>query len=390
MSFFFPKNTNRCIIESNYLLNSGLLIAVLFGVVVSCGIYFASPYVTRYWLRLPAHFVPSVSNAFQIAAFGVIPGVISSTLKGILEGRSEFNHANMGKILSGSLVFIAPLFAIAAGKANLEGISFSIVLSRYLVLLFFVYCIIRKIGMLTGHISLDRLRTIFSYSAWAALSGFLSTMFVYGDRFIVARYLSPENLSIYTVSQDILIRLLLIPWAMALALMPVFAADNLGKKEVYEQYRIHNKRINIVSLLMISLFLIFFYPGFYLWLGPDFIHNAVLVIVIQAVGILFCTMSQLPLVYAYARGAPHLVASIYGAEALLYLAIGPWAFNKYGIMGAAVIWTSRLVIEYFALSLEFIFSTPIVGALGIGYFSHFCILMCIVRKNIRWTNTGHS
>ena len=351
MSFFFPKNINRCIIESNDLLTSGLLIAVLFGVVVSCGIYFASPSVTRYWLRLPEHFVPSVSNAFQIAAFGVVPGVISSTLKGILEGRSEFNYANIGKILSGSLVFIAPLFAIAFGKLNLENISFSIVISRYLVLLFFAYCVIRKIGMMTGHINMNRLRTIFSYSAWAALSGFLSTMFVYGDRFIVARYLSPENLSIYTVSQDILIRLLLIPWAMAMALMPVFAADNLGKKEVYEQYRIHNKRINILSLLMVSLFLIFFYPGFYLWLGPDFIHNAVLVIVVQALGILFCTMSQLPMVYAYARGAPHLVASIYGAEALLYLAIGPWAFDKYGIMGAALIWTSRLVIEYFALNL---------------------------------------
>jgi len=75
------------------------------------------------------------------------------------------------------------------------------------------------------------------------------------------------------------------------------------------------------------------------------------VIVVQALGILFCTMSQLPLVYAYARGAPHLVASIYGSEALLYLAIGPWAFDKYGIMGAAVVWTSRLVIEYFALSI---------------------------------------
>jgi O-antigen/teichoic acid export membrane protein len=176
-------------------------------------------------------------------------------------------------------------------------------------------------------------------------------MFVYGDRFIVARYLNSENLSIYTVSQDILIRLLLIPWSMSLALMPVFAADNLGKKEVYEQYRIHNKRINLVSILMVSLFLIFFYPGFYLWLGHDFIHNAVPVIVVQAVGILFCTMSQLPLVYAYAQGAPHRVAVIYGGEALLYLAIGPWAFDKYGIMGAAVIWTSSLVIEYFALNL---------------------------------------
>ena len=351
MSFFFPKNTNRCIVESRNLLYSGLIIAVIFGVVVSCGFFVASPIIAGYWLRLPAHFVPSVSNALQIATLGIIPSVISSTLKGILEGRSEFNHANMGKILSGSLVFIAPLFAIAAGKVNLEGISFSIVLSRYLVFLFFAYHVICRIGISTGHVSLNRLRKIFSYSAWAATAGFFSTMFIYGDRFIVARYLSPESLSIYTVSQDILIRMLLIPWAMAMSLMPVFAADRLAVKEVYEQYRIHNKQIIRVSLLMISLFLIFFYPGFYLWLGPDFIHNAVLVIVVQAVGILFCTMSQLPLVYAYARGAPHLVASIYGAEALLYLAIGPWAFDKYGIMGAAVIWTSRLVIEYFALNL---------------------------------------
>ncbi len=351
MSFYFPRNINQCATESRELLHSGLLIAVSFSIIVGCGLYYASPYIAGKWLKLSAQLVPSVSNAMQIAAFGVFPSVISSALRGVLEGRSEFNYANLGKILSGSLVFIAPLFAIAVGKESLESISISIVLSRYLVLLFFIFFVRRGIAFFVGQVSLRQLRAIFKYSAWAACSGFLSTMFVYGDRFIVARYLSPENLSIYTVSQDILIRMLLIPWAMALALMPVLSDGSLNKKEVSHLYQLHSRKINRISLLLVLLSLVFFYPGFYLWLGHDFVQNAAPVILIQILGILFCAMCQLPLVYAYATGAPHVIAAMYGMEALLYLAVAPSVFKEYGIMGATAVWTIRLAIEFVALNL---------------------------------------
>lgn len=348
MSFHFAKD-NQANSAASGLFNTGILIATVFAAVVSIGFYFAAPYIAYRWLQLPDGLAPSVSSAFQIATVGILPSVISSTLRGVLEGRSAFNYANVGKILSGSLIFIAPLAALFAEQPNIQMISISIALSRVLVLLYFICAVKNFLNIQLIAFDFHKLKIIFTYSAWAAISGFFSTMFVYGDRFIVARYLSPESLSIYTVSQDILIRVLLVPWAMAMALMPIFAADSLGKKANLETYLFNKKEINKISFLLVLLTLILFYPAFYLWLGHDFIQKASPVILVQLIGILFCAMAQLPLVYAYAKGVPHLIAGVYLIEAVVYVLLGPWIFEKYGLMGATIVWSSRLVIEFFAL-----------------------------------------
>lgn len=348
MSFHFSKD-NQTKNSATELFSTGLVISIAFATVVSVGFYLGAPYVAYHWLQLSGNLSASVSGAFQIATLGILPSVISSSLKGVLEGRSAFNYANLGKILSGSLIFLAPLTALFLGQQDIEAISYAIAFSRLLVLFFYIYSVKKFLNVNFKLVNLSKLKLVFTYSSWAAISGFFSTMFVYGDRFIVARYLSPEQLSIYTVSQDILIRILLVPWAMALALMPVFAADNLARTSSTTAYVANKKAINKVTFTLILLTLIVFYPAFDLWLGRDFIRVAYPVILVQLVGILFCSLAQLPLIFIYAKGAPHLVAGVYIIEAMLYIALGPWVFQTYGLIGAASAWTTRLVIEFFAL-----------------------------------------
>lgn len=349
MTFFFPKNGNQCPIESGELINSGLLVAIFFSVLISSGLYFGAPYFAKSWLKIDPGLVTSTINALKIAILGILPSVISSAFRGVLEGLKKFKEANIGKIFSGTTIFLAPSSVVLFGSSDLETISFSIVVTRYLALGLFSFFVARNFKILSNNFNLVRAIQIYKYSVWAAISGFISTMFVYGDRFVVSHYLNPQSLSIYISSQDILIRFLLIPWAMASVLMPVLSADSLSKSELVNLYYNHNKKVRNFAFL-IGVFLIIGVHLFLQYWGEGrFSISARTIVFMQIAGVFFCAISQLPLIYIYAKGRPHFICFIYLFEATLYLLIAPTIFQYYEVTGASAVWAGRLILEYFLL-----------------------------------------
>jgi O-antigen/teichoic acid export membrane protein len=290
-----------------------------------------------------------VVSAFQISSVGILPAVISHVFRGVLEGKLRFKQANICKIFSGTTIFLAPLLVLVSSSKSLVEISAAIVLTRYLSLLMYIFFTTGlSTTFLTG-IHSDHLTAIWKYGKWAAISGFISTMFVYGDRFFVAGYLKPEELSVYIASQDILIRYLLIPWSMALVLMPILSAKSTNLTEALNLYKRQQKRIYMISLtiLLLLLLIIFLLVRVITFSNiPDIVFD---VAFIQIVGVFFCSISQLPLIYLYAKGRPELVTAIYVFEMLIYISAAPFIFNKLGLTGACLVWSGRLILEYFLL-----------------------------------------
>lgn len=349
MTFFMSKLWHAGDDSATELVGSALFAALILGALAAAFIYLLAPYVAEHWIHISQKLLEQTARAFQIAAIGIVPSVIANTFKGMLEGRSEFMEANLCKMFSGATIFLAPLLVVACGSKNLVYISTAIVVTRYLALLLYVFYITRVVDLTAIRLKLTTLQAIYRYGAWAALSGFISTMFVYGDRFIVARYLSPENLSIYIASQDILIRYLLIPWSMAIVLMPVFSAGTLSQMETFRLYQKQQKHMSVLSLAvsMLTILTAMIAAQYLVNFGIPMIARDV--VIVQMVGVFFCSISQLPLIYIYARGMPRLITMIYVVEALIYLMVAPIIFSQYGISGACIVWSGRLVLEYFLL-----------------------------------------
>jgi len=307
------------------------------------------PYFAKYWMQINTNLVAETVLAFQTSALGIMPGIVSNTFKGILEGKSKFREANVCKMLSGATVFIAPIIVIAFDSKNLVHISAAIVLTRYISLILYALYTDRVSRQLIIRVRRKHLRFIWNYGVWAAISGLISTTFVYGDRFLAAGFLSSQDLSVYIASQDVLIRYLLIPWSMAIVLMPTFSTDNIAKIKVFELYRLQQNRVALISffILLIVLFLALFIAKFVN--HPAIPANVEYVVAVQMVGIFFCAMSQLPLIYLYGKGMPRLITNINLVELLIYILMAPVIFSYFGIIGACLVWSGRLVIEYFLL-----------------------------------------
>jgi len=338
--------------ESNVnwgLIGSALLSTMFLGGLITTLVFIAMPYFVKYWLETDKNLLQETILAFRISTLVILPGLISNVFKGILEGNSQFKEANICKIFSGASVFIAPLIVISFISKSLIDISISIVVSRYLALILYVIYSISPSKIFQLKVNRESLSAIWSYGVWAAISGFISTTFVYGDRFIVAGYLEAQDLAIYIASQDILNRYLLIPWSMAIVLMPTFSSDSYIKSKVVELYQLQQKRVGLISFFLLLLVLIFF---IWLTLQTNYLvipENAKFIVAIQIVGIFFCALSQLPLIYLYGKGRPKLVTKIFVAELFIYVVLAPFVFNFFGVIGASLIWSGRLIIEYFLL-----------------------------------------
>jgi len=88
-----------------------------------------------------------------------------------------------------------------------------------------------------------------------------------------------------------------------------------------------------------------------LWLGVEFAEHSSIVLSIVAIGIFFNALSQLPSMALQALGRPDIPAKCSLVQlptySLLLLVLTP----MFGIAGAAIAWTLRVVVEMFYLLL---------------------------------------
>lgn len=193
-------------------------------------------------------------------------------------------------------------------------------------------------------------REIVKYTFWAGISGFFATLFIYGDRFIVAGYVDTTSLAVYITSQDVLIRYLLIPWSIAIVVAPFFASEKLDATVFTRTYNAALKNISILTLCFVGVIVILLVIAVPRWLNADLVDITRQLGIILMMGVVFAAFSQLPLVYLYAKGQAKLLSTIFIGEGLLYLSIAPLIFKNFGVIGAACVWSFRLLLELILLS----------------------------------------
>jgi len=134
MTYLISKTEHEYSKSNDDLIGSALISASILGLGLTVIMYVLVPYFAKYWMNINYQLLDEATFAFQISALGILPGVISNTFKGILEGESKFKEANICKMISGASIFIAPMIVLAFESKSLVVISSAIVFTRYLSL----------------------------------------------------------------------------------------------------------------------------------------------------------------------------------------------------------------------------------------------------------------
>lgn len=331
------------------LLRSGMLLTLAAGILGMALIWLLAPGLANQWLKISPALQDDARLAFLIAAVGVLPTTLASGLRGALEGLDRFAASNLSRIVLGVWMFALPAWSVYFHGPSLETIALYLVLGRCLVVSGMALQLRRHLFAGGAGFAKRHFQALWNYGLWVTVTGIVGPLMVYGDRFFVSAAVGAEQLPLYAIPQDILLRLLLIPMALTGALLPRLAG--MGVTDTAQAYRQTYRRVGLAMLVICVLSATLAYPALLLWISQDFARSALPVVLVLCVGVWVNAMASVPYTLLHAKGNPRLTALFHLAELVLYV-LALWLLSaRFGLVGAALAWLARVLLDWVLLHL---------------------------------------
>jgi len=324
-------------------LRAGMALTLATGVAGGVLIAALAQSLSARWLNIGPTWKQDAFLAFLIAAVGIVPTTVTSGLRGAFEGLNQFHTSNLNRIALGALTFALPAWSVFF-HGNHIWIATTYMVAARLAFTGLAAFQLRHVLFLRSRLERIHISSLMNYGIWLSITGIIGPLMIYGDRFFVSAAVGTEALAQYAIPQEGLQRLLLIPAALTGALLPKIAA--LSMEQVLPTYRRTFRQVALGMLGICGVAALLAHPVLTLWISPDFADASLGVTLMLCVGIWFNAIAMVPYTVIHAAGRPKITAIFHAAELLLYAALLWLLASHFGIFGAALAWTLRVVIDF--------------------------------------------
>jgi O-antigen/teichoic acid export membrane protein len=367
------------IVELGPIIWSSLLLMLGCGVAGAGIMGILSPTLIHSWLRIPSSLQPESLEAFYLLALGLPLVVVTAGLRGILEAQQRFGLSNVVRIPLGAFTFIGPLLILPWTKSLAASVAVLLFSRLVAVVAYLGLCLATTPGLaVRPHIRLADMTSVLRLGAWISISNFISPVIVYADRFVIGAVLSIAAVAYYAVPYDVVVRILIIPGAIAAVVFPTFAMSFVSDaKRTDRLFWQASKYLLILLFPIILTTIVLANEGLRIWVGVDFARHGTLVLQLLAIGVFTNGLAQMPFAMIQAAGRPDVTAKLHLMETVIYLPF-LWALIAVaGIEGAAAAWTLRVtadMVAQFLLARRFLIggtrkpytlSAPFAGTLAL-------------------------
>lgn len=278
---------------------------------------------------------------------GVVPVMLLTRgLRGALEGRLMFGHANLMRGVFGSLSFAAPA-VVAYWTVDLRFLVGAAVAVRVFELIAQLFDTRRALpsGMPSVVVPFRWLEMV-REGGWFSVSSITGPLLGTLDRLLVARMISAVAVAAYYVPQELGSKVVGFPTAVTIAAYPRLARAVAARD--HARYRSLTRQALVLSLAVCLPFCVVFAAmpdAVWNWFDPGFGVDAGRITGILAIGLLCNCVAQVPYISLQALGRVDLVAKLHMVEVPLFVGALTALIPAYGIVGAAVAWAARNVID---------------------------------------------
>lgn len=287
------------------------------------------------------------ARATLIASLWFAPTLLLLTsARGSLEALRRFDLVNLVKVPSNVLTYLVPL-AGAILEVALPLIVSMMVVVRFATALVYVYIALRRMPGGSPVSSVGKLvNRLLSFGGWIMLANLAGLVLVSGNRPLVSALASVSALAYYSVAQDVVSRLWILPASVSTVLFPSFAADNsMGRVNAARLY--HDGVVYLIVLSFVPVFaaLLCAREALTVWMGSDFSGETYLILSVLMVGVALDSVARVPLTLLQACGRPRAVAIVRLLLTPAFLIATYAAVTYWGVLGAAVVWSARIGLE---------------------------------------------
>jgi O-antigen/teichoic acid export membrane protein len=276
---------------------------------------------------------------------------VSAALRGFLEAHGRFAWISASRVGLGLLTFVVPVLLLPFSP-RVAVMAGSLALARLLVLVVYFWLCLSAMPSVWNDRRVDRkaARALLRLGSWMTVSNVISALMTYFDRFLLAAVLSVGAVAYYTTAFEAITKLLLVPAALAGVLFPTFSgalvSDPRSAKVLYRRSLF---QVVVILLPLAAIAAGFGKAGLAMWLGSEVALRTSYVVPMLALGVLANGLAGVPFSLIQAAGRPDLTAKLHLAEAPVYFAACWFLTSRYGIDGAALAWTGRVLIDALAL-----------------------------------------
>lgn len=299
-------------------------------------------------LKIPAANLAEAKDALILMALSLPFAIVTPSIRGVLEAGQRFELVNAVKIPTNALIYVLPLIGAPLGM-GLRGIVFLLTASRVVTLFiwfglaFRVYPVLRRREFLPR----KRLRELFSFGGWNALSSFVWFILVSADRFVLGTLRGMTAVGYYAAPAEATGRMNMLPGSLALTLFPAFSAlEGGGNAERSRSLYARSLKFTLIFLGPLASGLIAL-AGFVLriWLSPEFAVQSRLVLQVLSLGFLISALAYVPYSYLQGLGRADLPTKFQLAELAVFAPLLWFGVLYYGLAGAAAACVFRLLLD---------------------------------------------
>ena len=386
------------------LLVTSLTFVLLCGGLIALALSFAASLVAEVLLNVPPGLAGEATRVVRLLAVLVPVTVSLSVVRGYLEGRRLFGRSALIRATVSSLGYLVPVGACLVTQ-DLSVAVAAILVTRVAVLLLGLALCRSDMGTGSGWVAnRSVLRDLMRTGGWVTVSNVVSPVMATLDRFLVAHLVSLAAAGYYATAQQVGNQLVMLPASLAAVLFPLFASGSpVGGRESGRLYGTAMKWVAVSLAPVIVIVLLMAEPILKSWIGATFAENVLLPLKILAVGALVNGLAQIPFSALQGSGRARLTALSHLLELPLYLGFVFFLTREYGIVGTALAWTGRALLDFALLaaaarwSLGRTWSVP-TGSVAVGAIVVTCgflgsasgpwpvrvLLMAVATAGIAW------
>ncbi|HID36515.1 MAG TPA: hypothetical protein EYP39_03940 [Ghiorsea sp.] len=172
----------------------------------------------------------------------------------------------------------------------------------------------------------------------------------------------------------------IIPTALLGVLFPAFATVLASdRKKIANYFQKAGVYLLVILFPVVLLIALFSSEILLFWIGPEYASNSAVVMMILLLGVFINSFARLPYTLIQSDGRPDITAKLHLMELIPYMA-GLWlCVHYFGVVGAAVIWVIRIIVDmlvlyYILYYRELIASSIILKNMMMVYISSFIMI----------------
>lgn len=368
--------------EAPVVFWTGVSLILLLSLVFGSAVFFFGEWFVLAVLEVEPGLRGEVLAAFRVVPFVVPLVMLAPCLIATLEAYQEFRLINLIRIPTGASYFLAPL-AVLPFTDSLVAVVVALGCGRLAEVTAFFYFCRRKVGTGAFRPSPSYAKRMFGFGGWMTVTNILQPGMIHGDRFFLGGMRGLVAVAYYVTPAELIVRLLVVPRSLVTALFPNltirFAGEGEGVEDLFEQCLV----LLLVLLAAGAGALIVFGPwALGLWLGDEFRENSGPVLRWLAVGIVALSLAYVPQFLVQASGKPSHTALVHLGELPVYLLLVWTGITLGGVVGAAVAWAARGLIDLSVMLVLACRRLPAMASrmrrIGISFAATFLVLGAMV------------